>query len=177
MNAITGNLGSTKQEKFAWLAKQLPLIFITIALVIFDVFIIGQGVSDHWLPILGLALGIGLACLGFGEITFLRKRCAACEKRIITDEKLGKIVLISGRLLSLLGAALVVLENSIALVFNIHWLQTFGDALGLSLLCIGTWMLILFTERYKDDRKWRRMGFLFCSLLLVEALFTFGFGW
>ena len=177
MNAVMRILRSTKQEKVAWIGKQLPIILATVAFITLDDFIIGQNVSARWLPILGLTLGVSLACIGFCEIAFIRKRCTACGKRIFISEGQEKIVLISGRSLFLLGVVLVLLNNSIALVFNIHWLHTLGHVLGLSLACIGIWLLALHCERYKGDRQWQRTGFIFSSLLFVEVLFKFGFGW
>ena len=70
----------------------------------------------------------------------------------------------------------MVLNNSMALVFNINWLHIWGSILGTSMVCIGIWMFALFAELFKGDRKLRTMGLFLSGLLFVEIFLKFG-GW
>lgn len=178
MAAFMETLGISIKGKIAWLAKELPLVLLILALIGADSYIIGQEVSARWLPVLGLVLGIGLAYFGFKAITFLRsvtRHCPACGKGIITDSKEEKIVLILGMLLLLIGLVLVCINNSIALIFGVHWLHSWGPFLGLIVVCIGWWMLTLFSGMFKSEGKPRLVGFILSGVLLIEVLLKFGF--
>ena len=175
MSAFMDTLGITKQGKITWVAKKLLttlLLILAVALVTtVDYFIIGQSVSARWLPLVGLVLGVGLACLVFREITFLRdlrKHSPADGKGIGTDKEKKKIVLISRRWAFFLALVFFCVPNSIALVFNVHWLHTFGLGLGLSFMCIGWWMSTLFWEQFKGDWMWWLLGLLFHISVFVN---------
>ena len=97
MSAFMDTLGITKQGKITWVAKKLLTTLLLILAVVLvttvDYLIIGQSVSARWLPLVGLVLGVGLACLIFREITFLRnlgRRSPADGKGIGTDKEKKK---------------------------------------------------------------------------------------
>ena len=168
MSAFMVTLGITKQRKFTWVAKKLLTTLLLILTVGFvtttDYLIIGQNVSDRWIPLVGLILGVGLTCLVFREITFLRDlrtNSPADGKGIGTDKEKKKIVLLSRRWSFFIGIVFFAVPNSLALVFNAHWLYTFRLSLGLSFVCIGWWMTTLFWEQFKGDWMWWFLGLLF----------------
>ncbi len=169
-------LSSMKQERIVSYAKRASTVLLIFAIVVFDDLIVVDAVTSRWLPILGLVLGICFACLGFVVLAFIRRRCKECGKRIILDSIREKTVLISGFSLLLSGVLIVALNNSMALVFNIHWLDTWGLILGQSLACIGIWFGALFSELFAGDRKLHKSGFLMSGLLLVFVILELGFG-
>ena len=172
MNAVMGILRSTKQKKIAWVRKQLPSILIILLIVADNM--VTNSISGHWVSILGFVLGASLMCFGFFQVFPL-------FREIRTKEVGGRerIAWISGLSLLILGGVIVILNNSIALVFNVQWLYASWGAIvfGLVLICLGYWTLTLFSELFKGDRKWKFMGIFFHSLLLVGVIFKFGFGW
>ena len=172
MNAVTGILRSTKQEKIVWVRKQLPTILIVLLITADNM--VTHSISGHWVPILGFVLGASLMCFGFFQVFPLFSEIRIKE---VTGGK--KIVWISGLSLLILGGVIVSLNNSIALVFNIQWLHAWWGSIvfGLGLICIGYWTLTPFSELFKGDRKWKFIGIFFHSLLLVGIIFKFGFGW
>ena len=172
MNAVTGILRSTKQEKIAWVRKQLPTILI-ILLIIADN-MVTNSISGHWVSILGFVLGASLMGFGFFQVFPLFR-----EIRIKEVAGREKIAWISGISLLIAGGVIVILNNSIALVFNVQWLYASWGSIvfGSGLICLGYWTLTLFSELFKDDHKWKFMGVFFHSLLLVSVIFKFGFGW
>lgn len=168
MSTFMETLGITKQGKTTWVASKLlttlSMLLIVVLVTTADYHIIGRSVSARWLPLVGLVLGVGLACLVFHEITFLRNlrtHSPADGKETGTDKEKKKIVLVSRRWSFFLGIVFIGVPNSIALVFNAHWLHTFGLGLGLSFVCIGWWMTTLFWEQFKGDWMWWLLGLLF----------------
>lgn len=113
-------------------------------------------------------------CFGFFQVFPLFS-----ETRIKEVAGQEKIAWITGLSLLLAGGVIVILNNSIALVFNVQSLYASWSAIvfGLGLICIGYWTLTLFSELCKDDRKWKFMGLFFHSLLIAAVIFKFGFGW
>ena len=172
MNAVMGILRSTKQKKIAWIGKQLPIILIVLLITADNM--VTHSISGHWVPILGFVLGASLMCFGFFQVFPLFS-----EIRIKEVAGREKIIWISGLSLLIAGGVIVTLNNSIALVFNVQWLYASWGAIvfGLGLICLGYWTLTLFSELFKDDRKWKFMGIFFHSLLLAGIIFKFGFGW
>lgn len=172
MNAVMGILRSTKQKKNAWVGKQLPIILI-IVLVTADN-MVTHSISGHWVPILGFVLGAGLMCFGFFQVFPLFSEIRI--KEVVGREK---IAWISGILLLIAGGVVVTLNNSIALIFKVQWLYASWGSIvfGSGLICLGYWMLTLFSELFKGNHKWKFIGIFFHSLLLVELLFKFGLGW
>ena len=172
MNAVMGILRSTKQKKIAWVRKQLPTILIVLLITADNM--VTHSISGHWVPILGFALGASLMCFGFLQVFPLLR-----EIRIKEVAGREKIAWISGLALLISGGVIVILNNSIALVFNIQWLYASWGSIvfGLGLICVGYWTLTLFSDFTKGDRKWKFMGLFFHSLLLAGVIFKFGFGW
>lgn len=172
MNAVMGILRSTKQEKIAWVRKQLPIILIVLLITADNM--VTHSISGHWVPILGFVLGASLMCFGFFQVFPLFR-----EIRIKEAAGGKKITWISGLSLLIAGGVIVSLNNSIALVFNVQWLHAWWGSIvfGLGLICIGYWTLTPFSELFKGDRKWKFMGIFFHSLLLIGVIFKFGFGW
>ena len=172
MNAVMGILRSTKQKKIAWVRKQLPTILIVLLITADNM--VTHSISGHWVPILGFVLGASLMCFGFLQVFPLLR-----EIRIKEVAGREKIAWISGLSLLISGGVIVILNNSIALVFNVQWLYASWGSIvfGLGLICVGYWTLTLFSEFIKGDRKWKFMGIFFHSLLLVGVIFKFGFGW
>ena len=175
MSAFMETLGITKHGKITWVAQKLLTVLLMILIVGFvttaDYLIIGQSVSDRWLPLVGLVLGVGLTCLVFREITFLRdlrRRSPTDGKGSGTNKEKKKIVLVSRRWAFLLGLVFIGVPNSIALVSNLHWLHTFGLSLGLSFVCIGWWMTTLFWEQFKGDWMWWFVGLSFHISVFVN---------
>lgn len=176
MTIVTNALSSLKQDRIVQYAKTLSTVLLISAIVVFDEVIIAETVATRWIPLLGLVLGICFACLGFFVLVIIRRRCTECGKRIVSDNIREKTVLISGFSLLVFGALVMVLNNSMALVLNIHWLHIWGSILGTSMVCIGIWMFALFAELFKGDRKLRTMGLFLSGLLFVEIFLKFG-GW
>lgn len=172
MNAVTGILRSTKQEKIAWVRKHSPAILIILLITADNM--ITHSISGHWVPIFGFVLGASLMCFGFFQVFPLFS-----EIRIKEVAGQEKIAWISGLPLLLAGGVIVILNNSIALAFNVQSLYASWSAIvfGLGWICIGYWTLTLFSELCKGDRKWKFMGLFFHSLLLAAVIFKFGFGW
>ena len=175
MSTFMETVGITKQGKITWVTKKLLTTLLMILIVglvtTADYLIIGQSVSARWLPLVGLVLGVGLTCLVFREIIFLRdlrRHSPADGKEIGTDKDKKKIVLLSRRWAFFLGLVFIGVPNSIALVFNAHWLHTSGFTLGLSLVCIGWWMSTLFWEQFKGDWMWWLLGLLFHVSVFVN---------
>lgn len=172
MNAVTGILRSTKQEKIAWIGRKLPIILIILLIAADNM--VAYSISGHWVPILGFVLGASLMCLGFFQVFPLFREIRI--KEIVGREKIAWVF---GFSLLIAGGVIVTLNNSIALVFNVQGLYASWGSIvfGLGLICIGYWTLTLFSELFKGDRKWKFMGIFFHSLLLVGVIFKFGFGW
>ena len=172
MNAVTGILRSTKQQKIAWGRKQLPTILIILLITADNM--LTHSISGHWVSIFGFVLGASLMCFGFFQVFPLFR-----EIRIKEVAGREKITWISGISLLIAGGVIVILNNSIALVFNVQWLYASWGSIvfGSGLICLGYWTLTLFSELFKDDHKWKFMGVFFHSLLLVSVIFKFGFGW
>ncbi|MYF98635.1 hypothetical protein F4212_05800 [Candidatus Poribacteria bacterium] len=175
MSALMDTLGITKQGKTTWVAQKLLTVLLMMLIVVLvttaDNLIIGQSVSARWLPLVGLVLGIGLTGLVFREITFLRdlrRHSPVDEKETGADKEKKKVVLLTRRWLFFFGIVFIGVHNSIALVFNVHWLHTFGLGLGLSFVCIGWWMSTLFWEQFKGDWMWWLLGLLFHISVLVN---------
>ena len=177
MTVGTKVLSSLKQERIVRYAKRVSTVLLISVIVVFDEFIVKNAVTTRWLPLLGLVLGICFACLGFLVLTFIRRRCTECGKRIVFDNIREKTVLILGFSLLIFGGLVIVLNNSMALVFNIHWLHTWGSILGTSIVGISIWMVVLFSDFFKGDRKLRTMGLFFSGLLFVEIFLKIGVGW
>ena len=174
MSAFMDTLGVTKHGKITWVAKKLLTILLMMLIVVLvttvDYLIIGQSVSARWFPLVGLVLGIGLTCLVLREITFLRnlrRHSSADGQENVIDKEQKKFVLLSRRWSFFLGLVFIGVPNSIALVFKVHWLHTFGLSLGLSFVCIGWWMSTLFWEQFKGDWMWWLVGLLFHISVLV----------
>ena len=176
MTIATKVLSSLKQDRIVQYAKTLSTVLLISVIVVFDEFIIAKTVATRWIPLLGLVLGICFACLGFLVLAFIRRRCTECGKRIVSDNIRENTVQISGFSLYVFGGLVMVLNNSLALVFNIHWLHIWGSVLGTSMVCIGGWTFALFGELFKGDRKLRTMSIFLSGLLFVEIFFRFG-GW
>jgi len=172
MNAVTGILRSTKQQKIAWVRKQLPTILIILLITADNM--VTHSISGHWVSIFGFVLGASLMCFGFFQVFPLFR-----EIRIKDVAGQEKIAWISGISLLIAGGVIVILNNSIALVFNVQWLYASWGSIvfGSGLICLGYWTLTLFSELFKGDHKWKFMGVFFHSLLLVAVIFKFGFGW
>lgn len=172
MNAVTGILQSTKQEKIAWIRKQLPTILIIVLITADNM--VTNSISGHWVSIFGFVLGASLMGFGFFQVFPLFR-----EIRIKEVAGQEKIAWISGISLLIAGGVIVILNNSIALVFNVQWLYASWGSIvfGSGLICLGYWTLTLFSELFKGDHKWKFMGGFFHSLLLVSVIFKFGFGW
>lgn len=172
MNAVTGILRSTKQQKIAWVRKQLPTILIILLITADNM--VTHSISGHWVSIFGFVLGASLMCFGFFQVFPLFR-----EIRIKDVAGREKIAWISGISLLIAGGVIVILNNSIALVFNVQWLYASWGSIvfGSGLICLGYWTLTLFSELFKGDHKWKFMGVFFHSLLLVAVIFKFGFGW
>ena len=107
---------------------------------------------------MGLVLGVGLACLVFHEITFLRNlrtHSPADGKETGTDKEKKKIVLVSRRWSFFLGIVFIGVPQ-----FNSIWsLMLIGCTLsrlglGLSFVCIGWWMSTLFWAQFKGEWMW-----------------------
>ncbi len=169
-------LGSLKQEKIVRFAKRLSTVLLVSVIVVFDDFIVANITTRWHYSLLGVGLGICFACLGFLVLAFVKRRCAKCGERIIPDSIREKVVLITGFSLLTFGGLIVILNNSLALVFNVHWLHTWGLILGQSLACIGIWLGALFSDRFAGDRNLRKAGFFMSSLLLVFVILKLGFG-
>ena len=172
MNAVTGILQSTKQQKIAWVRKQLPTILIILLITADNM--VTNSISGHWVSIFGFVLGASLMSFGFFQVFPLFR-----EIRIKEVAGQEKIAWISGISLLIAGGVIVILNNSIALVFNVQWLYASWGSIvfGSGLICLGYWTLTLFSELFKGDHKWKFMGIFFHSLLLVAVIFKFGFGW
>ena len=172
MNAVTGILRSTKQEKIKWIGKKLPTILIILLITVDNM--VTHSINGHWVPILGFVLGASLMCFGFFQVFPL-------FSEIRTKEVAGreKIAWISGLSLLIVGGVIITLNDSLALVFNVEWLHAWGGSFvfGLGLICLGYWTVTLCSELFKGDRKWKFIGVFFHSLLLVGLLFKFGLGW
>lgn len=177
MTAGTNVFGNLKQLKIVGFAKGLSTVLLVSVIVVFDNFIVEKYVITRWLPFLGLVLGICIACLCFLLLAIIRRRCTKCGKRIKSDSMREKTVIISGFSLLLFGALIMLLKNSMALVFNISVLHAWGSILGTSMVCIGIWMISLFVELVKGDRKLRSMGLFLSGLLFVEIFLKFAVGW
>ena len=172
MNAVTGILRSTKQEKITWIGKKLPIILIILLITVDNM--VTHSINGHWVPILGFVLGASLMCFGFFQVFPLFS-----EIRIKEVAGREKIAWIFGLSLLIAGGVIVTLNNSIALVFNVQWLYaSWGSiVLGSGLICLGYWTLTLFSALFKGDHKWKFIGAFFHSLLLIGLLFKFGLGW
>ena len=132
MNAVMGILRSPKQEKIAWLLKQVPVIGIILLVAVDDS--LGNGVSKHWLPTLGFALGVSLVCFGFFKVFPLFRKIRTMEATISE-----KIAWISGISLAIIGGMIIILNDSIAAIFNVQSLHTFvfSFVVGLGVVCLG----------------------------------------
>lgn len=177
MTAGTKVLSNLKQLKIVRFAKGLSTVLLLSVIVAFDNFIAEKFVVTRWLPFLGLVLGICFACLCFLLLTIIRRRCTKCGKRIVSDNMREETFMISGSALLIFGGFGIVLNNSIALVLNVHWLHAWGSTLGTGMACIGIWMISLSGELFKGDRKLRLMGLFLSGLLLVEIILKFGVVW
>ena len=104
MNAVMGILRSTKQEKIAWVVKQLPIIGVILLITADD--LIADGVSKHWLPTLGFVLGVSLACFGFYIVFPLLRKIRTTEAT-----RTEKVACISGIALAILGGTIVILND------------------------------------------------------------------
>ena len=166
MNAVTGILRSTKQEKITWIGKKLPAILIILLITVDNM--VPHSINGHWVPILGFVLGASLMCFGFFQVFPVFS-----EIRIKEVAGREKIAWISGLSLLIAGGVIVTLNNSIALIFNVQWLYASWGSIvfGSGLICLGYWTLTLFSELFKGDRKWKFIGVFFHSLLLVGLLF------
>ncbi len=170
MNAVMGILRSTKQEKIAWVVKQLPIIGVILLITADD--LIADGVSKHWLPTLGFVLGVSLACFGFYIVFPLLRKIRTTEAT-----RTEKVACISGIALTILGGTIVILNDSIAIIFNIQSLHTFvvSFVVGLGIVCIAYWIMTLPSELFKGDRKWKIYGIVLHSGLLIGVLIKYAF--
>ena len=168
MSTVTESLKNTKQEKIAWFIKQLPIVFIMMLASAGDSIV--QSVSVHWLPLMGFVLGVSLASIGF----WLFKKISVTEAT-----RQEKITVISGFSLLMTGAVIMVLNNSVATIFNVQWLHASWGTIVFSfgLICIGYWTLTLFSELFKGDRIWKYIGIFIHTGLFAGSLFKFGLGW
>lgn len=166
MSTATESLKNTKQERIAWFIKQLPIVLIIMLASASDSMV--QRVSVHWLPAMGFVLGVSLAGIGFWLFRKIGVTKATSQE---------KIAFISGISLLIIGAVIMTLNNSVAMIFNVQWLHDSSGSLifGSVLACLGHWML--FSELFKRDRIWKFMGIFLHSLLFAGLLFKFGFGW
>ncbi len=172
MTTVTQSWKNTKQEKIAWIKKDLPTILIILLFTADNM--VTHRISGHWVPILGFVLGASLMCFGFFQVFPLFS-----EIRIKEVAWREKIAWISGISLLIIGGVIAILNNSIALVFNIQWLYASWSAIvfGISLVCLGYWTMTLFSELFKGDRIWKYIGIFIHIGLFAGSLFKFGFGW
>ena len=164
MNAVTKVLRRTRQE--------LSIILIVVLLGAVDGSIV-HNINERWLPAFGFVLGVSLAC-----VVFLAGFPLFSSIRTMEATRTEKMAWISGLLLFIPGGVLIALNDSLARVFNIQWLNDSWGSLvfGMGLVCLGYWTLTLFSELF-NDREWKFIGGFIHSLLLAGVIFKFGFGW
>ncbi len=170
MNAVMGIWRSSKQEKIAWLLKQIPIIGIVLLATLVNW--LANSVSERWLPALGFVLGAGLVGFGyFNVFPFFNKI------RTMDATSTEKIAWISGITVGMFGGVVIVLNDSIAVIFNIQWLRSFMVAItiGFGFLCIAYWIMTLSSELFKGDRIWKFCGIVIHCLLLASVVVKYTF--
>ena len=172
MDAVMRILRSPKDKKIiTWVVKQVSIIICIVLLMTADD-LIADGVSKNWLPTLGFVLGMSLTCFGFYIVfPFFGKI------RTMEATRTEKVAWISGIALAILGSAVMALNNSIAVIFNVQSLHTFvvSFVVGFGIVCISYWIMTLSSELFKGDRKWKFYGIVLHSVLLIGVLIKYAF--
>lgn len=175
MNASIETIGNTKQGITAWVRKRLSIILIILLIIVDDYLV--PNLSVRWIPVLGFIFGVSFACSCFGvyKLFPLLSKFGA-----ISDTQREINALITGIPLMTLGAVILLLNDSLASVFSIQWLHTFEGSfvIGMTLTCLGYWIITVFTDsELKGDFKWKLIGVVLHSLVLIGVIIEYVFDW